>query len=735
MDDEAFIGKVLSHLGVQNKVASEHGLFSANGVQVNSKNLKDGDILFCRPLDSASGTTTPILATSEPPVPMAAKAVLRPAPIEVTVSPSASVSPSSKKVGFSETVEVPPSKRVEPPPPPTKSFKLKCKEMVESIPFDIFIVVLILIDAIFFVLGWFDDVIEDMGGDAIFIAESALVVVVFVGECAVKIYVYGWKKYIKSWWNRLDFVVTILTVIAFIVELAITGSRAASAIVFLRLFRLLRFIRLINKVRTVVTKKRGINLQLPAGKCLQILQTLKKQWAYHAEHMEGDDIITKEDIEYVIKHIRQKTLYRIVLGEGNVGDEEMQAYLKSTVMAGDDDDEPEKPQAKAAVAANPAAGAHDHVNTDAEDAMPWPELLADHIPEGAVVDTKALESVLATTTSWDFDVFKCGEVSFGNEVVVLGYHCFTHFDLLQKMCISHQRFRRFLFRLQSGYRPNPYHNGTHAADVLQATFFMLAGCGLDVNFSDMEIFAMLLSALIHDFEHPGVNNAFLINTDHELAIRYNDKAVLEMHHVAAAFKLMKDPEEDLNLLAGFTHDEYKHVRAMMVDMVLGTEMAAHFEVVQMFQSKLGDEGIKLQVAEDKKLAMKMLLHVADVSNPARNFELAGRWTKQVMEEFYSQGDQERANNLNVSPFMNRQSNAVNIPKCQVGFIDFIVEPLHKVWAQFLAQEDIGNAATAEIASTLMTNVAGNRTYWNTRKLDEEAILAAAGSTSGSAAVV
>ena len=50
------------------------------------------------------------------------------------------------------------------------------------------------------------------------------------------------------------------------------------------------------------------------------------------------------------------------------------------------------------------------------------------------------------------------------------------------------------------------------------------------------------SAAVHDFEHGGVNNDFLIKTAHLLAILYNDQSPLENHHVAAAAKEQLKPE-------------------------------------------------------------------------------------------------------------------------------------------------------------------------------------------------
>ena len=51
--------------------------------------------------------------------------------------------------------------------------------------------------------------------------------------------------------------------------------------------------------------------------------------------------------------------------------------------------------------------------------------------------------------------------------------------------------------------------------------------------------AILVAAAIHDVDHPGVNNKFLITVRHGLATLYNDISVLENHHLATAFKTMQ----------------------------------------------------------------------------------------------------------------------------------------------------------------------------------------------------
>ena len=115
-------------------------------------------------------------------------------------------------------------------------------------------------------------------------------------------------------------------------------------------------------------------------------------------------------------------------------------------------------------------------------------------------------------------------------------------------------------------------------------------------FSNLEIMAALVSAAVHDVDHPGRTNQFLINTSHELAIMYNDESVLENHHLAVAFKLLKDP--NCNFLENMEPAQTKAFRRMMIDNVLATDMSKHFKHLGELKTKVetkkvANEGILL----------------------------------------------------------------------------------------------------------------------------------------------
>ena len=102
----------------------------------------------------------------------------------------------------------------------------------------------------------------------------------------------------------------------------------------------------------------------------------------------------------------------------------------------------------------------------------------------------------------------------------------------------------------------------------------------------------ILASSIHDVDHPGVTNQYLVNTSSELALIYNDESVLENHHLAVAFKLIQDHECDI--LASLSKKQRQSVRKMVIrpaincnteyysqviDMVLATDMSKHMSLL------------------------------------------------------------------------------------------------------------------------------------------------------------
>ena len=67
--------------------------------------------------------------------------------------------------------------------------------------------------------------------------------------------------------------------------------------------------------------------------------------------------------------------------------------------------------------------------------------------------------------------------------------------------------------LEAHYRSDiPYHNNMHAADVTQSSHVLLSVPALENVFTDLEVFAAIFACAVHDVDHPGLTNQFLVNT-------------------------------------------------------------------------------------------------------------------------------------------------------------------------------------------------------------------------------
>jgi hypothetical protein len=119
--------------------------------------------------------------------------------------------------------------------------------------------------------------------------------------------------------------------------------------------------------------------------------------------------------------------------------------------------------------------------------------------------------------------------------------------------------------------------------------------------------------------------------------------------------------------------------------------------VKNFEGWLSGPDPKAEITAPR--AMQLLIKAADISNPTRPIGVYEAWVKGVMEEFFRQGDAERELGLPYS--MNCDRNTVNVNKCQVGFISFLVEPLFKTVAKLLPA--LGDSA--------MKNLADNKAHY------------------------
>lgn len=302
---------------------------------------------------------------------------------------------------------------------------------------------------------------------------------------------------------------------------------------------------------------------------------------------------------------------------------------------------------------------------------------------------------IANIDTVEFDVFQLNEVSDGHPLYFVGLYLFEHYGLIRRFNIKISVLRNFLNVIESGYLNNPYHNKLHVTDVLQTLHYLIRQGDMKCFLSDLDIFSLIVSAIVHDYAHPGVNNAFEIRAKSENALLYNDQSVLENYHLTNTFRLMKQPP--FNIFAEMDQDEARTVRANVIQTVLSTDVSRHFAVISQVRASILKKFNKGK-QEDVGTLCKLLLKCADVSNPTKPRRFAQKWADMITNEFYLQGDKERSHAWNVSPFMDRTH--PNKAQCQVGFIQYIVRPLFDSLAQFEPS-----------CMSLVEQMNANESYW------------------------
>ncbi|XP_073785681.1 high affinity cAMP-specific and IBMX-insensitive 3',5'-cyclic phosphodiesterase 8A isoform X1 [Danio rerio] len=333
---------------------------------------------------------------------------------------------------------------------------------------------------------------------------------------------------------------------------------------------------------------------------------------------------------------------------------------------------------------------------------------------------QCIAQTMENEDSWDFDIFNLESATLKRPLAFLGLKLFSRFGVCEFLGCAEATLRSWLQNIEASYHgSNPYHNSTHAADVLHATAYFLCKERVKQSLDPIDEVAALIAAAVHDVDHPGRTNSFLCNAGSELAVLYNDTAVLESHHAALAFQITTRDDKS-NIFRNMERNEYRTLRQAIIDMVLATEMTKHFEHVNKFVNSINkplaaleenggsddEDSVKsvLTSPENRILVKRMLIKCADISNPCRPLELCIEWAGRISEEYFAQTDEEKQRGLPVvMPVFDRHT--CSIPKSQISFIDYFITDMFDAWDAFA---DLPN---------LMQHLDNNFKYW--KSLDEQ----------------
>ncbi|XP_073686672.1 high affinity 3',5'-cyclic-AMP phosphodiesterase 7A [Garra rufa] len=244
---------------------------------------------------------------------------------------------------------------------------------------------------------------------------------------------------------------------------------------------------------------------------------------------------------------------------------------------------------------------------------------------------------------------------------------------------------------------NAYHNAVHAADVTQAMHCYLREPKLAQSLTSFDILLGLLAAATHDLDHPGVNQPFLIKTNHYLAALYRNTSVLENHHWRSAVGLLRETE----LFSHLPAEDSLSIERQLGSLILATDISRQNEYLSRFRTHLDENNLCLGHASHRHFVLQMALKCADICNPCRPWELSKQWSEKVTEEFFHQGDIEKKHKLEISPLCDSEANT--IASVQIGFMTYVVEPLFAEWARF---------SDTRLSQTMLGHLGLNKASWS-----------------------
>ena len=297
---------------------------------------------------------------------------------------------------------------------------------------------------------------------------------------------------------------------------------------------------------------------------------------------------------------------------------------------------------------------------------------------------------------WDWEPPECGIIPSDQDDSVLSVISMQIFDcegLFFKFRIEPHIFKNFVQEIVALSHDNPFHNGRHAADVLQSLHWLFQGAELRPMLNNVGILAGYIAAIVMDVGHLGVTNSFLQESGHQLANTYClDNAIQECFHASIFCQLLASKQT--NFLAKMDPTLFKQIKDLVLALITATDMNRHYQILNTFQTSqnilpemlvigLAEEDCESlpkaypAVEEKAFLYLQIALKCADVAWTGRPFHAHLRWAERYQEERFSQGDKERLLGFRVGSSNDRKRGSKARARALVAFYEFVVHPLFK----------------------------------------------------------
>lgn len=223
------------------------------------------------------------------------------------------------------------------------------------------------------------------------------------------------------------------------------------------------------------------------------------------------------------------------------------------------------------------------------------------------------------------------------------------------------QLREYLGTIAASYNKNAFHNFEHASHVTMSVVKLLSRIvtlhrdmeeetttdpyefhknTFGITSDPLTQFALVLSAIIHDVDHPGVPNVQLVKERAELAVNFGDKSPAEQHAICLAWDLLMESRfDELRRTIYATKAEYRRFRQLIVNCVMATDVMdkdlntfrkARWE--KAFSDTPSDEPTDFVLNRKATVVIEHLIQASDVAHLMQHWHVFRKWNEYFFQE-------------------------------------------------------------------------------------------------------
>jgi len=288
---------------------------------------------------------------------------------------------------------------------------------------------------------------------------------------------------------------------------------------------------------------------------------------------------------------------------------------------------------------------------------------------------------IPSSLSLQLDSFTFTDVELEDiDTLTASLRMFHDLDLIKRFSLDHSTMCRWILTVKKNYRPEVlYHNWRHAFNVAQVMFSSLINSGWWEGLGPITCLGLLVACLCHDLDHRGTNNSYQMATNSPLAKLYST-STLERHHLNQALIILN--LDGNRIFDNLSPAEYSSVLSVIEEAILATDLSLHFAHLGRLK-KLASEGpggVDWANKEKVSVVTAALMTAADLGATTKPWKIQRKIAGMVAEEFWYQGDLEKAElSAPLVPMMDRELRH-ELPRLQMGFCEGVCLPVYRALA-------------------------------------------------------